>query len=260
MIRKIAVAAIAALMVSGAVAGAPCSVEVLFTSPPVDQTIEQAIIREIDAAGEQILIAMYSFSSDALGDAVIRAHQRGVDVYVLLDQAQGGSDTALERSKLETAGIATAVEQRPGLLHHKFVVIDQQKVITGSYDWAGEDNFENVVVINCEEVALRFVDEFEHIANDLLGLGWFEVIIPAATAPGDPCLECLAKINDSTREDFAECTGVDTYLAFRLETYIPYYVYYCSRAAIETVLLGVPGLELELAIAIVDCICEDLLR
>jgi len=258
MIRRIAVVVIALLSLSGAVAGAPCNVEVLFASPSAESSFEQRIIDEIDAASEQLLIAMYSFTHDELGAAVIRAHRRGVDVYVLLDQSQGGPDAALERSKLEAEGIATAVEQRAGTLHHKFVVIDQQKVITGSYDWSEGADFENIAIMECAEVALLYVDEFTRIANDLLGLGWFELIVPTASVPGDPCLECLALLNSSTQEDFAECPGVDTHLACRLETYIPYYVYYCSRAAIETVLLGVPGVELDLATAIIDCICEGL--
>jgi phosphatidylserine/phosphatidylglycerophosphate/cardiolipin synthase-like enzyme len=249
------------LCLTSAASAARCDVEVLFTSPLVDQTIEQRIINEIDAAEEQILIAMYWFTDDELGAAVVRAHQRGVAVYVLMDEGQDSDAAGREWPKLVAEGILTAVEHQAGFLNHKFVVIDQTTVITGSYDWsdmADENNFENVVIIDCAAIAAQFVNEFVHIANDLLGLGWIGLVTAPTPEPGDPCLECLARLNESTESDFAECPGVDTFLAFRLEQYRPYSLHYCSQAAIETILLGVPGLDLDLVRAILECICEGI--
>jgi phosphatidylserine/phosphatidylglycerophosphate/cardiolipin synthase-like enzyme len=249
------------LCLASAVSATRCDIEVLFVSPLVDHTIEQRIIDEIDAAEDQILVAMYSFSDDELGAAVIRAHQRGVDVYVLMDEGQETEAAGRQWPKLVAAGISTAVEHQAGLLHHKFVVIDLETVITGSYDWsdsADNDNFENVVVIECAAIAGQFADEFVHIANDLLGLAWMGLTPPPVPDAGDPCSECLARLNESTQSDFEECPGVDTYLAFRLESYRPYSLYYCSQAALETILQGVPGIDPPVARDIIECICEGL--
>jgi phosphatidylserine/phosphatidylglycerophosphate/cardiolipin synthase-like enzyme len=255
MNRYATATALLVLFLAGAVSAAPCDVEALFASPLAGQTIEQRLIDEIDAAGEQILIAMYSFTSDDLGAAVIRAHQRGVNVYVLLDEGQETDEDRMSPS-LVAAGIPTAVEHQSGILHHRFAVIDRRIVITGSYDWADAGDFENAVVIDCAAIAAEYLDEFSYIANDLMGLGWSG--LAALPAAGDPCQECLARLNESTESDFAECPGVDTHLAFRLEQYRPYDVYYCSQAAIETVLMGVPGLDLTLVRDIIECICEGL--
>mgnify|MGYP001102381166 CR=1 FL=1 len=257
MNRYATATALLVLFLAGAVGAAPCDVEALFASPLAGQTIEQRLIDEIDAAEEQILIAMYSFTSDDLGAAVIRAYQRGVNVYVLLDEGQETDEDRVSPS-LAAAGVPTAVEHQAGVLHHRFAVIDRRIVITGSYDWADAGDFENAVVIDCAAIAAEYIDEFAYIANDLMGLGWSGLALPLATGTGDPCQECLARLNESTESDFAECPGVDTYLAFRLELYRPYSVYYCSQAAIETVLLGVPGLNLTLARDIIECICEGL--
>jgi cardiolipin hydrolase len=263
-VKKRAESAVAAvLFFAVAVGAAPCDVEALFTSPLVDQTIEQRIINEIDAAEEQILIAMCWFTDDELGAAVVRAHQRGVAVYVLMDEGQDSDAAGREWPKLVAEGIPTAVEHQAGFLNHRFVVIDQTTVITGSYGWSDntdDGSFENVVIIECTAIAAQFVNEFVHIANDLLGLEWIGLVTPPAPEPGDPCLECLARLNESTESDFAECTGVDSYLALRLEQYRPYRLSDCSQGAIETVLLGVPGVDVELARAIGECICGDLLR
>ena len=259
MNRYASVTALLVLCLAAAVGAVPCDVEALFASPLAGQNIVRRLIDEIDAAEEQILIAMYSFSDDDLGAAVIRAYQRGAAVYVLLDE---GHETQMGRESpnLAAAGVPTAVEHQAGLLHHRFVVIDRQIVITGSYDWsdaASADDFENVVIIDCAAIAAEYIAEFSYIANDLMGLGW-SGLTPPTTVTGDPCQECVARLNESTESDFVECTGVDTYLAFRLEAYQPYDVYYCSQAAIETVLLGVPGVDLALAQAIIECICEGL--
>ncbi len=260
MNRYASATALLVLCLACAVSAVTCDVEALFASPLAGQNIVQRLIDEIDAAEEQVLIAMYSFSDDDLGAAVIRAHQRGVDVYVLLDE---GHETHMGRESpnLVAEGIPTAVEHQAGILHHRFVVIDRQIVITGSYDWsdaAGADDFENVVIIDCATIAAEYIAEFAYIANDLMGLGWSGLAPLPATGSVDPCQECLARLNESTENDFVQCPGVDTYLAFRLEEYRPYSVYYCSQTAIETVLSGVPGVDSTLARTIIECICEGL--
>jgi len=56
---------------------ATCTVEALFASPSIDHAIEKRLIEILEGAKETILLAMYSFTDDQLGDAVIRAHQGG---------------------------------------------------------------------------------------------------------------------------------------------------------------------------------------
>jgi phosphatidylserine/phosphatidylglycerophosphate/cardiolipin synthase-like enzyme len=51
-------------------------------------------------------------------------------------------------------------------MHHKFMVIDGEIVVTGSYNWsaaAEERNDENLVVIRDRGVAEAFEREFERI-------------------------------------------------------------------------------------------------
>ena len=141
-----------------------CSVRALFVSPARDYVIEQAVAAALDAARESILIAMFSLSDRELMEAVIRAHLRGVRVRVLLDGGAGQGCGPWAR--LLACGIPVLVEQAPGLMHHKFVVIDRRVVITGSYDWteeANERNCENVVIIDCPGIARAFAGEFERL-------------------------------------------------------------------------------------------------
>jgi len=83
--RRLGLAFLVVIVAALSVAASTCEVEVLLVSPAVDQIIELRIIEAIDNATEQVLIALYSFADDELGAAVIRAYERGVAVYVLMD-------------------------------------------------------------------------------------------------------------------------------------------------------------------------------
>ena len=270
MRRKLVIAAAIALTVlSVTLMGAECYVEALFVSPAVDGVIEARIIEEISGAQQQLLIALYSFTDDELGAAVISAHRRGVDVYVLMDDGQDSDSQGREWGKLVAAGIPVAVEHATGLLHHKFAVIDRQVVVTGSYNWsdsADDRNFENIVVIDCPEIAQQFADEFSYIANSVLHLGWIIGCSESQPPPPPPpeatvCLECLERLNRATEGQFDACNGIGDALAPRLVQYQPYTVAgACTRAAIEEALQAVPYIGPSRARDVVDCICGDLLE
>jgi len=139
-----------------------CSVQIFFEHPGTDpNSTEDAIITALNSAQEVVYIAMYVFSDDNLGRAVIRAAQRGVTVQVLLD------DSFARREYSELWGLCEAnipvriVQHRE--FHHKFVIIDNILVITGSYNWsdaADTRNWENTVFIWSRSSAALFVEEF----------------------------------------------------------------------------------------------------
>ena len=66
--------------------GAGANVEVLgvYFSPPAGSAA--AIVKAVDASQHEVLIQAYSFTHNAIAQAVLRAHARGVTVRVLLDQ------------------------------------------------------------------------------------------------------------------------------------------------------------------------------
>lgn len=168
MSRRVFAGVFLVLAVGGAALAQSCSVDCYFVTPEVDGVIETAIINAIGQAQKTLDIALFSFTDDQLGNAVVQAHRRGVSVRVLLS---GGQDRVLggEHGKLSNANVAVAVAQGRGYFHHSFAIIDGQLVITGSYDWsdaADQHNYENVVFISCpvltasQTVAERYRSEF----------------------------------------------------------------------------------------------------
>ncbi|MEN9562437.1 MAG: hypothetical protein RIR73_681, partial [Chloroflexota bacterium] len=94
--------------------------ELYFTDPanPLSsqQTggIDQPLADAIDSAKLSVDIAMYSFSLNSIRDALLRAHNRGVQVRVVAESEN------MERSdpqRLEEAGIPILGDRREGLMH-----------------------------------------------------------------------------------------------------------------------------------------------
>jgi phosphatidylserine/phosphatidylglycerophosphate/cardiolipin synthase-like enzyme len=152
-----------------------CSVQAFFTSPGSDNhrgVIENKIISLIEGAKFTIDIAMFSFTDDQLGDAIVAAAKDpDVTVHVLLDGLHATGDGGeYERSLKGNGTLEVLVERYKGMLHHKFMVIDSKIVVTGSYNWSGNaetKHYENIVVIQCPKIAAAFTSEFNHVWSTL---------------------------------------------------------------------------------------------
>lgn len=153
---------------SAPAAGSDAATLVCFFSP--HGGAKDAIVAEIDGAREEILVAMYNFTSEDLAGALARAKERGVRVRVILDEGQiihAGSKSQGRQSKyLAESGIAVCFDTGGGLMHDKFAVIDRAVVITGSYNWTGgaeERNRENLVIVHNAGIAAQYADAFAAI-------------------------------------------------------------------------------------------------
>jgi len=92
---------------------------------------------------------------------LIRAKSRGVDVKAVMEKSQVGKGSEYER--LRNAGIDVKLDKNPDFMHNKFAVIDGSIVITGSFNWskhADEKNDENLLIVNSEELAKKYGEEF----------------------------------------------------------------------------------------------------
>lgn len=124
------------------------------------------VIDWIDRANETIHVLIYSFTNDDIGDAVMRARQRGVEIKVVFEKSQISQYS--EYMKLRTVGVLVRNDTNSGLMHHKVAVIDGYLLLTGSFNWsasAEERNNENLMVIISENLATTFEEEFQKIWN-----------------------------------------------------------------------------------------------
>ena len=116
------------------------------------------ILREIEQAKKELLVAVYAFTSDDLAGALVQAKRRGVSIQVIVDREFDAANANSKGKFLDAQKIPLrrvsgtkmkAQEKDAGLMHQKFAVIDRRIVFTGSYNWthsAESFNDENLLL------------------------------------------------------------------------------------------------------------------
>ena len=134
---------------------APITLAVYF-SPKGGAT--DAIVQELDNAKTSILVQAYSFTSAPIAKALVAAHERGVKVEILLDKSHL-TERYTNAPFLAKSGIPVKIDSAHAIAHNKVMIIDGEKVITGSFNFtkAAEDkNAENLLVIRDKILAEKF--------------------------------------------------------------------------------------------------------
>lgn len=133
------------------------------------------ILAEINGATSNIRFMTFSFTRDDIGDALLARVEDGIVVQGVFETT--GSETQFsEMPRLLCAGLDVRQDGNRGVLHHKVFIIDDQTVLTGSFNFsnnATESNDENLVIIRNADIAGLYIQEFERVqsiatrANDI---------------------------------------------------------------------------------------------
>ncbi|QKX02211.1 phospholipase D family nuclease [Wolbachia endosymbiont of Dirofilaria (Dirofilaria) immitis] len=140
----------------------PCPRATVCFSPEEDCT--KSLISEIDQSKESILVQEYTFTLKAVAYALIKAKKRGIDVKVILDKSQLHSKYSVI-NELFASKIPIWIDDKPKIAHNKIIIIDNQRVITGSFNLsrtARKGNAENLLIIkNYPELIKQYVKNWE---------------------------------------------------------------------------------------------------
>jgi len=127
-----------------------------------DNDIERILLKRILKAKKSVVFMAFSFTSEAIGDALVTVHKKGIKVSGIFEKRGTGSKHS-EYSKLNSAGIRVIKDSNPAVMHHKVIIIDGETVITGSYNFsknAAKRNDENVIIIKNRQIAEEYLKEF----------------------------------------------------------------------------------------------------
>lgn len=109
---------------------------------------ENAIVRSIDSAKSRIRMQAFLFSNKEITGALIRAHQRGVKVDVIIDKKMPKKKPNTTEDLIE-AGVPTFFDTAHRTAHDKIIIVDDDIVLTGSFNFvkvAETKNGENLLI------------------------------------------------------------------------------------------------------------------
>lgn len=136
----------------------------IYFSP--DDKVQAALLDLLNNAQSSVYFLAYSFTADPLGEAIRQRAAAGVKVAGVMETDQVKSNIGTEYDAFRAAGLDVRLDGNSGLMHHKVMIIDDQIVITGSYNFtasAETTNDENVVVIYNPEIAAQYMQEFQRV-------------------------------------------------------------------------------------------------
>lgn len=127
-----------------------------------------SIVQAVDESEREVLVQAYGFTHNAIAQALVRAHRRGVSVRVVMD-AKTAKTNQYVIHMLQQDNIATRQDGKHAIAHNKVMVIDDAIVITGSFNFtnsAATRNAENVLVLRSKELAQQYkADWLKHWAH-----------------------------------------------------------------------------------------------
>jgi phosphatidylserine/phosphatidylglycerophosphate/cardiolipin synthase-like enzyme len=131
-----------------------------------DDGCEAELVSLIEEAQQSIQFLAFSFTSDRLADALIERMEAGVEVSGVMEEAQAMSNSGTEFNRLQSAGADVRLDGNPRNMHHKVLIVDEQIVMFGSYNFsffAETRNDENLIIMHDPQIAAQFVEEFQKI-------------------------------------------------------------------------------------------------
>lgn len=165
------------------------TVEVCFS--PRGQCTD-AIIKELNRAKNSVLVQAYSFTSVPIAEALVNAYRRGVKVKVILDKSRKNEKESSAPS-LSAGGVQVKIAATRGIAHNKVMIIDDEIVITGSFNFtknAEKKNAENLLIIHDRKLAEKYVKNWQDHAQHS------DPYIGNGATKGGPVLQKLVQEKD----------------------------------------------------------------
>ncbi len=129
------------------------------------QRCEKQIINHIRNAKHKIFIHSYSLTSQKIISELIKANNRKVKVKLLVDSSQIDAPYSKIKQLISYDKIDTRIDQTEGLAHNKIMIIDDNLLITGSYNWTNSANYknaENILFIMDQSVVKEYINNWNY--------------------------------------------------------------------------------------------------
>ena len=143
--------------------------EAMFTR---SKSVADAIEQLIRATHVSLDAALYRLNSQRLTRALDEAQEKGVRVRLVIDRNRYQESPATRQllsSRRLPFRLAYGRDGAGSKMHHKFALLDDRVVLTGSYNWtfaSEEENYENVLILREPRLVGIYQAEFEALWED----------------------------------------------------------------------------------------------
>jgi phosphatidylserine/phosphatidylglycerophosphate/cardiolipin synthase-like enzyme len=135
-------------------------------SPQGTGGIDGPLVEAINSARLSVDVAAYSITLNSVRNALLNAHDRGVTVRIVMESTN--MDTSDVQRLLE-AGVPIVGDNRQGLMHNKFMVIDRSEVWLGSMNFTDSGTYDdnnNMIRIRSTKIAENYSVEFKEMFEE----------------------------------------------------------------------------------------------
>lgn len=136
-----------------------------------EDPLADVVAAQVRGARHALDAAVFTITDDRIHDALLDAWRRGVRVRVISDVAKAeepGSDVY----RLQRAGVPVVTDRSPAWFHHKFAVVDDRILLTGSYNWTrsgATENRENLLLTTEPALVRAYARAFDRLWREFAG-------------------------------------------------------------------------------------------
>lgn len=145
--------------------------KVLKPTNTCNTTVCRCIVDEINNAQTSIDFAIYGYTKiPAIQNTLQNAQKRGVKIRFVYDLDSNGKNIYPDTNYLSKIILNNQHDFTNAIMHDKFFIFDNKKVLTGSANISNTDmsgfNSNVIILINSEKIANIYEKEFEQMYND----------------------------------------------------------------------------------------------
>jgi len=154
------------------------------------EDIKPRIIEQLLKAKRSVRVISAYFSDENLFDILCKLASNGLEIELIIaDEPMNTYNSKIVYSKfIDSNGKLYLASRNPvqTLVHHKFCLIDEEIIITGSFNWTTKAsvNRENVIILFDKKIAQQYKKEFAFVREEFSKefLDWKEVSVPSGFA------------------------------------------------------------------------------
>jgi len=128
------------------------------------QNLPETLCLHLAEARQNLRIAVCWFSHKDIFETLLACLRAGVRAELLLEyDTQNICEGGLDFQQFIKVSGQLYARREAGLMHHKFALVDERLLLSGSFNWTYNSNAENLVVSDDPALTTAFREEFERL-------------------------------------------------------------------------------------------------